>query len=167
MVTIAEIVFALVFIILMATIFSTVTNFGDSANTALEGIRESIDRAELQAYNNATVSGDTVIATINKLRETKNGLKVSYYVAELTNVTDECIFGYGAVTSDNNSNELVNSDNKSTGYYSSTAKSTYKSYNTILKPGEDGFINPVSEYKSILLFNSNGVFIGMAFEQVT
>jgi len=155
MIVIAEIAFAIVFIILMATIFKTVTSVGNNANSQLENIQRSIEEAELQSYDKTIVSGDTIISTINKMRETDTGLRLSYNI-------DGKPYGYGMLNSSgsdayNSSGEVVS------GVKVASAESSYKRYDTSLRPGDTDFISPVAEYNSNVICNSNGTVIGVYF----
>ncbi len=162
MITIAEIAFAVVFIIIMATIFRTVTNFGNNANNSLQSISKAIEDADIATYNGTTVSGDTVVSTINKLQATKNGVKMSYYVKS-SDVKDS--YGYEVINSGSGSPNILDAGgDKISGYYSKSANSDYKDYSA--KVGETGFISPVENYKSNLAFNENGVLVGIIFEEV-
>ena len=80
MITIAEIMFAIMFIVLMATLFNTVTRFGNQANNMILNIQQSIEDSDLKAYDNAIISGDAVRSLINGMKETRNGTKMSYMV---------------------------------------------------------------------------------------
>lgn len=162
-ITIAEIIFAIVFIIIMALLFNTVTNFGDSANESLTNIKQSIEDADIASYNNTTVSGDTVVSTINKLKTTKNGVKLSYYV-DLDTLADNS-FGYCTIKSGNGAKVLDSDGKELSGYTYSSAETTYVTYKG--KAGNTSeFISPVENYTSKLAFNENGVLIGMIFEKV-
>lgn len=80
LVTIAKIMFALVFIIVLAEIFTQVITFGNRSNRQLQAIENNVIEAELAPYDDTIVSGDVVIATINKLQISRNGTKMEYTV---------------------------------------------------------------------------------------
>lgn len=156
---IAGISFALVFIILMAFIFGNVVDFGNKANSNITDLKEAVIAADIEQYNDSVVSGDTVISTINKLKETKNGIKMSYAVCDGSEGSSSAwkYYGYKVLKYDS-------SVGTSGGYIGTTAASdSYTSYKTSLKPGNTGYISPVQEYKSQIVLNENGVLVGIKF----
>ena len=170
LITIAEIIFALVFIVMLAVLFTSVMNFSKDTNTKIEGLQKQIADAELESYNGGkndnnkmVVSGATVQSTINKLKTTNNGLKLSYIVKIGTSYTQ---YGHSYISSGSGSGNsaLINGLGESVGVKLGTYNDTYKTYGN-LKPGATGFISPVKEFKSQLLFNKNGVLVGIYFEQ--
>lgn len=169
-ITIAEVGFALIFVIIMAVIVSTVLGFGNKANISLSSMEQAMEEADLAIYNGQTVSGDTVTATINKLKETKNGIKMSYVVN--SNDTNGWI-AYG------NKSIVARTDSTASSlyYYNYSTQTVeeltdlqvgtsgeYASYN--IKPGEEGFISPVDEYEANLVFNTNSVVVGVMFNKI-
>lgn len=165
--TIAEIIFALVFVILMAMIFRNVIGFGNDANSTISGMREAIADADIASYDDTIVSGDTVISTVNKLKETKNGLKLSYAVCVDDNTSSSSswyTYGSGVLQFSGSSGTIHNGGNVTIDNIAAgTAFDSYKTYKLSLRPGEDGYISPVQEYKSQLAFNNNNVLIGIVF----
>ena len=90
-ITIVSIVLALVFIGILLGLFAVVDIIGETSINQAEGINKNILNSELEPYNNTLVSGDTVIATINKLKELSDGTKMSYLVC--TNKTYATVTG--------------------------------------------------------------------------
>lgn len=170
MIVIAEITFALLFIILLSLLFGKVYNFGSNANDKIEAMRAQAAETEVVPYNGTVVSGDSVISAINKLKETDTGLKMSYAVCQETSTASQSNwYYYGAEciewSGSDPEQDLVNSagdkiDNLKLG--SGTA-SGYSEYNIALRPSDEGFISPVAEYNADLAFNVNGVLVGVVF----
>lgn len=160
-IVIAELMFALVFIVVMAHIVSTVVDFGKNANNTLVAMEQAAEEADLSAYDNATISGDIVIATINKMKETNNGIKLSYLVKIGSSYKK---YGYCAINSSSGSNSLYKKGETSpiSGISVTTRQSSY-TYYSIHTPGADGFISPVEEYTSEILYNGNFAVIGILF----
>lgn len=161
-ITIAGIAFALVFVIIMALIFNNVLDFGNSANADITNIKESIASADLEQYNNKIVSGDTVASTINKMKETKDGLKMSYIVckspSESTSASNWMVFGQSAVMA-GTSNPLKHADGTNdTNLSLTSAGDRYVTYVTSSKT-----ISPVKEYKANILLSGNDVVVGIKF----
>ena len=159
---ISLIVFAMVFIVIMVTIFGGVLDIGNQNINSLTDIQNLIVEADLEGYNDTIVSGDTVISTINKLKETKNGFKLSYAVCSgaASSSGNWRYYGYGGL-------EYSSSVGASGDYIGVGESSTeYKSYKTSLKPGDSGYISPVQEYRCRVVVNINGVVSGIAFIEV-
>lgn len=166
-ITIAGILFAVIFIVALALVFKNVMGFTDTANKQLTHIQELVESADLSAYDRKVVSGDSVVSAINKLRETSNGTKMSYVVIE--NNTPTC---YGIHKFDNaqpiKSDGSVASDGDTVAYYlagevADSDFDSYKSYNK--RADEEGFISPVKEYNSYIMITSNGVAVGVVFKE--
>lgn len=155
-ITIAEIAFAVVFIMIIAVLFRTVMGFGDNANNTLNNIQKSIEDAEMQSYDNSIVSGDNVVSTINKLMETKNNVRLSYLV-------DGESYGYSVLASPGSGKVYDSAGSEISSVGTVTANSSYKKYPTSLRPGDSEFISPVAEYESQLAFNANGTLVGIIF----
>lgn len=174
-VTIAEIAFALVFVLIIAVIFSRVYNVGNTINLDIENMQETINDAGLAPYDDKTVSGDTVMSTINKMETTRNGMAMSYAVCASSGDGAQAVEGnwefyghqaIGFTSNQANAEDITLFDsngNKITGLGSAASQSTYTKYNTNLVPNENGYISPVKTYLSKLVFNKNGVLVGMAF----
>ena len=160
MITIAEIMFAIMFIVLMATLFNTVTRFGNQANNMILNIQQSIEDSDLKAYDNAIISGDAVRSLINGMKETRNGTKMSYMV-DISGTKNA--YGYKAVTTDSSAANAAydSSAQEVSGVYIKNSEADYASYNTSTEITDSSFINPVDQYETKLIFNANGIAIGI------
>lgn len=158
-ITIAGIVFSMVFIMIMASIFYVAQDYGESAHNDMMNTKQRAVAAELESYNERVVSGDTVVSTINKMKETNDGLKLSYGVCLDTPSAEGSWqwYGYGGLT--------FSSDVGSSGYYVGTQPTvtSYKLYDTTIKPGTEGYVSPTKEFKAHLISNTNGIVIGIVF----
>ena len=98
-VTIAEIGFALVFVMILSFIFYNIYGYSNDLNLDVETMQEVVNEADLAPYDNKTVSGDTVMSTINKMKEAKGGLSMSYGVCNGSTATASNwqFYGYGAL----------------------------------------------------------------------
>ena len=147
-------VFALIFVILLSVTFGHVVGFGNKANNQVYSIEQAIVEADLEQYDNKVVSGDTVISTVNKMRELKNGTKMSYAVkADGTWIA----YGHSAITA-------VGSIDTIDGAMVGAGSTDYTKYEA--QVGDPGFVSPVDSYKSKVVANENGVIIGVAFEKI-
>lgn len=158
-VTIAGIVFSMVFIMIMASIFFVAQDYGESTHNEMLNTKQRAVAAELESYNERIVSGDTVISTINKMKETTDGLKLSYGVC-VTSPSEEGNwqwYGYGGLK--------YSSESGASGYYTGTQSTvtSYKLYDTTIKPGTDGYVSPTKEFKAHLISNTNGIIVGIVF----
>lgn len=163
LITIAEIVFAVVFIILMSQIFGTVNTFGTSINTKLVNIQQSINESDMTAYDGSVVSGDSVRSMINNMKETRNGIKLSYMVV---NDASQTGYGYNAITTDTTNTALDSNGDVIENFGLQDVTSTYNKYDITTKISDDEFINPVDKYQSYLVFNANGAIVGVTFGKV-
>lgn len=85
-ITIAEIVFALIFVVILAVIMGTVTNKGNSANTKLVDTLEMTDGTSLASYaDGMTVKGETVKTAISQIKSIGGELKLQVFVDTLAN----------------------------------------------------------------------------------
>lgn len=150
---VALITFALIFVVLMSVCFGHVVGFGNKANNNISSIEMAIVDADLEQYNNKVVSGDAVISTINKMKELKDGTKMSYVVKNDSSWTS---YGHSAITA---TGGIDNIDASMVG----TGEAEYTRYTANL--GDSAFINPVDSYQSKVVGNENGVVIGIAFEK--
>ncbi len=160
-VEIVGILMALVFVGVMGVIFTNVIDFGKKAEVNMESLTESVDQAELESYNGKIVSGESVISAINKLKETPNGIKMSYVVSTTGSTTSWVGYGYQGIKYD-----ATAAGTSTYGYkigINTTAVTKYAEYNTSLEVTDSKFINPVVNYKSDIVFSKNGAILGIAF----
>lgn len=137
---IAFIIFALLFVAIMAVMNSTVLNLGTNGNKQLSTTLQTSDTASLEVYNDATVAGSTVLSAA------KNPSSISS-----TNLI------IGVVTRADTSGHK----------YDTTADdySTTSSYASVIKNDQNAIINSGSQFKSHLVYNTNGVVSGIYFIQ--
>lgn len=158
--SIAGIVFALVFIVLMSMIFMNVINFGEVANNSIERIAQVTEEANLEQYNETVVSGDTVIATINKVKETRNGIKMSYAVCNGAANSASNWTKYGYCKLDYSAEAGAGNQYTTIG----TGVTEYKTYDLTLTSSDgNGYISPVQEYTSHIITSTNGMLVGIVF----
>ena len=165
---IAEIALALAFVILMVFMFNGTLGIGRDANNRVSAIKDAVVNAELEKYNGKIVSGDTVISTINKLQTSSDGVKMTYGVCKSTTVGTTSnweFFGVQAfkAKSGTTAKEYFDGSNTAHGYLTASTKQAYKKYDLSKTVGSTGYISPVKEYTSKLVFNQNGVLIGIVF----
>ena len=153
--TITSIVFALVFILLMAMLFNSITDTGNDAVDTFGSTKEAIMYNELKAFDNKEVSGSTVINTINSMRETKSGMQMRYAVCNSTTQNSStywAYYGYGGLSF------TLTSPYITVG----APTSTYKTY-TVTDVTNTHYINEANKYTANLLKTSNGVVTGIKF----
>lgn len=157
---IAGIVFALVFVILMSLIFMNVINFGEVANNSIERITQVTEEANLEQYNETVVSGDTIIATINKVKETRNGIKMSYAVCNGAPNSASSWTKYGYCKLEYSASEGAEKKYTTIG----TGVTEYKTYDlTLTSSDSNKYISPVQEYTSHIITSTNGMIVGVVF----
>lgn len=150
LIAIVGIIFAVVFVAIMALMFFQVIDFGNETAMDLQAIEQSITDADLEPYNNTVVSGDTVISTINKMKELRDGSKLGYIVK--SGATNNQ-YGYYDITN--------GSLDSSTGFYNVNSASPNASYISIDNSLKGNFIN--KRYKANIAINKNGVVLGIVF----
>ena len=138
-ITIAEIVFALIFVVLLAVFMATINSKGNSANNQLVDVLESTDSSNVKSYTNGgTMKGSTVemaIDQINSLAGDVNTFKIM-------------------VTTHKNKDksEVYQIYTKENGYSVSDTQSDY-------------YINPKADFKCWHEINANGIITGLVFAQ--
>lgn len=157
-ITIAEIVFALIFVVILAVIMGTITNKGNSANTKLVDTLEMTDGMSLQNYDGTQVKGGAVVNAIRNGKSLGGDLKLFIWVDTGMDTTGKC-YGYGKSSGGNS----INTVNFSKSVY------TDDSYNNYTAPSSDSadYISESAEFASKLVKNSNDVIVGIYFEQIT
>jgi hypothetical protein len=159
--TIVSIVFALVFVLMLAMLFNIVSSTGNEATDTFGSTRDSIVYNEVKQFDDTEVSGATVISTINNLTENKSGTKMRYLVVNNeSSSTNKCIKVYGYIGS-----SPVTCDTVAKGkeeIKGNTPNSEYALYKVTDKTSGD-FINSSSRYKSELVKSDNDVVLGIMF----
>lgn len=136
---IAFIIFALLFVAIMAVMNSTVLNLGTNGNKQLSTTLQTSDTASLEVYNDATVAGSTVLSAA------KNPSSVSSTALKI-----------GVLT------KAAASDSAGMKVYISNADSDDNKYST---SDSSNTINAGAQFHSYLCYNDNGVVTGIAFVQ--
>lgn len=138
-ITIAEIVFALIFVVLLAVFMATINSKGNSANNQLVDVLESTDSSNVKSYpNGGTVKGSTVEMALDQISSLAGDIN-TFKIMVTTNDSDD-------------------SDDIETVYDKQT------SYN-ITNTKDSKYINPKADFKCWHEINNNGVITGLVFAQ--
>jgi hypothetical protein len=146
--TVVGIVLALVFVGLLTVIFDMITSTGNSATDTFGSTKDAIVYNELKQFDGGVVSGTTVISTINNLRESKAGTRMSYVVKNGTTYT---AYGYGGIAA-------------SSSYTVSSPGTTYTQYK-VTDVNSSGYISDSSKYSASIAKATNGTIVGIIFER--
>ena len=136
---IAFIIFALLFVAIMAVLNTSVLNMATSSNKTLTTTVTTSDSSSLNVYDNTSVYGSTVQECAKK----PNSI-VSSSLSVLVCTTGS-----------------MDDSSGSGGYVAYTGDNPYNENNA----GNPAYINPNSMFNSNLLTNSNGVTVGILFYQ--
>lgn len=159
-ITIAGIVFALIFVVLLAIMMGTITNKTNSANTKLVDTLEMSDGMDLANYENTMIKGSSVENAIKNGKSLGGNLKLFFYVE--TGEGSEEVYGYGTKSGSAMSG-LKMSDGSS--FNKSVARSNvYKSYGQNDSTKKD-YINESAEFNSYTIKNENNVTVGLYLKQ--
>ena len=140
--TITGIVFALIFVVILSVMMSTITTKGNDANTQLVDTLEMTSNANLDLYEHgASVKGEQVINAIKNVRNLGGDVKMVITVKTKANSTDGAKYGY---TEDGNG-DIV-------------------SYN-VTDSSDKNYINASAQFKCERNENGNGVVTGLTFTQ--
>lgn len=134
---IAFIVFALLFVAIIAVINTSILNMGTNANKTLSTTVQTSNSSTMELYNNTKISGDTVAAAAKNPNSLANTSMTIYVVTKAKNALPTKA-GEG----------LYSNDNK------------YQA-----KSGDPNYINSSAQFDSYLLQNDNGVTSGVLFIQ--
>lgn len=134
---IAFIVFALLFVAIIAVINTGILNMGTNANKTLSTTVQTSNSSTMELYNDTRISGDTVASAAKNPNSLANTAMKIYVVTKATHVMPT---------------------NKETGLYDNDNKYQAKS-------GADNYINSSAQFESHLLQNGNGVTSGVLFIQ--
>lgn len=138
-ITIAGIVFALIFVVLLAVMMGTITTKANSANSKLVDTLEMTDNTSLSIYDGKVVKGESVISAIQNIKNIGGGMKLQITVK--TKSGDSKDYGYVG-----NNDEITEYD--------------------ITDPKNLNYINPSANFQSELSKGPNDVVTGIAFTQV-
>lgn len=164
-ITIAGIVFALIFVVILAVMMGTITNKANNANNKLTDTLEMSDGLDLASYDNTMMKGSSVINAIKNGKSLGGQSKLWIYVENKNTDPDgEQIYGYGSDSGTNALSGLVYTDGNSFGktVYPST---TYRGYSEP-KPDDADYINEQAEFESKVVKNDNDVVVGIYFKQI-
>ena len=134
---IAFIVFALLFVAIIAVINTGILNMGTNANKTLSTTVQTSNSSTMELYNDTKISGDTVASAAKNPNSLANTAMKIYVVTKATHVMPT---------------------NKETGLYDNDNKYQAQS-------GADNYINSSAQFESHLLQNGNGVTSGVLFIQ--
>lgn len=144
-ITIAEIVFALIFVVLLAVFMATINSKGNSANNQLVDTLEATDSSNVKSYpNGGTVKGSTVEMALDQI----NSLAGEVNTFTITVKTQ--------LNPDNHEDTEGDTGN---GIY--TKGSTYNVTNS----KNINYINSKADFKCEHVTNENGIIIGLTFTQ--
>lgn len=138
-ITIAGIVFALIFVVLLAVMMGTITTKANSANSKLVDTLEMTDNTSLSIYDGKVVKGESVISAIQNIKNIGGGMKLQIDVKTKSGVSTP--YGY------------VGNDDTITEY-------------EITDPKDSNYINPSANFQSELSKGKNDVVIGITFTQI-
>lgn len=133
---IAFIVFALLFVAIIAVINTGILNMGTNANKTLSTTVQTSNSSTMELYNKTKIAGDTVAAAAKNPDSLANTSMTVYVVTKAQNGLGE----------------------KKQGIYDNSNKYQAKS-------NDDWYINSSAQFDSYLLQNSNGVTSGILFIQ--
>ena len=171
--TIAKVVFALVFVIVLAVLVSVIMGKMSSSTTKLTNTLEATDATTVDAYDDTTIKGSEVITVLNAGQSMGGDSKLAFIVNNKNTDADglKC-YGYGDF-SDVASDECFEKDLSTAipyAYHTTTKKGiatkadTYVQYNQTDSRKAD-YISTSASYKSTLLYNKNGALKGIIFVQ--
>lgn len=165
-ITIAGIVFALIFIVLLAVMMSTVTEKTNTANAQMVDTLAMTEGTDLNTMDGSTVRGNMVTSTI-KNGKSDSGKDKMFYVVTTGGAggTTTTYYGYGE---DGSSMEVFDKNGENLDYTEAisgyTPSSTYVSYN-VTDTSRADYINEKSAYNAHVLYSKNGVAVGVHFLQ--
>lgn len=140
-ITIAEIVFALIFVILLALFMSTISSKGNSANTQLINTLEQTSNTGTSSYDGVEMKGEAVKNAIKNIKTIGGDTKLEVKVHTLDD-PEGASYGY------------IGNETTLTPYEGITAK-------------DPQYINPNADFKSTLIYNNNDIVIAIHFAQIT
>lgn len=164
-ITIAGIVFALIFVVLLAVMMGTITNKANSANTKLVDTLEMSDGMELANYDNTTVKGSSVINAIKNGKSIGGDLKLFMYV-ETNEDTAGKVYGYGSSSGSGTALTGLKLDSVDGPAFGKTvSKSTSYAVYAESNSKAANYISESGDFDSSILLNPNGVTVGLYFSQ--
>ena len=158
--TIISILISLVFISGLIMLFSIINK--EVKNTANEAVslNNQIEMSEFEPYNHKIVSGDTVVATINKFRRSRAGVDMSYAICKTSTASSTSsnwsFYGvhkmkyFGSSSTDSSYSIQSYYTDSIIGYISTnTTLTSYTTIgNSVIKP-TDKYLAEVAMYRGI------------------
>ena len=145
-ITIAEIVFALVFVVMLAIFMATINSKGNDANTNLVNTLESTTGTSISNYENLDKVKGTVV---------ENAVKNYTTISSTSKITIAVQTRAMAKTGSEYLYALYGYDGVGNTHPAYNAKSTY-----------DWYINPTADFLVEVIKNNNDVAVGIAFKQI-
>lgn len=137
-ITIAAIVFALVFVLILAVMMGTITNKANTANTQLADTLNMTANTGVDQYNNVVLKGESVISAIKNVKTIGGDLKLKVTVKT-----------------------GMNTSGQSYGYLDDGSFAEYKP----LPSSDNNYISPSSEFQSEVVNNANDIATEIVFTQ--
>lgn len=159
-IAIAGIVFALIFIVLLAVMMSTVTEKTNTANAQMVDTLAMTEGTDVSQLDGEDVKGNYVISTINN-GKTSSGEKMAYLVK--TRASDDYVY-YGYGSDSGNNVDITDESAAETGISQVGMGNEYKSYN-ITDSSSPDYVNETDVFILNVLKNNNDVVVGVAFTQ--
>ena len=155
----ACIVFALIFVVILAVMMGTISQKGNDANTQLVDTLNSVSGLDLSSYDGKTMKGNVVVNAINNNNNSSS--KLFYYVK--TAAGDTSVYGYATKNDSGDISGEYKNDENSDVTIRVDASTSFKDYTP--SPNDAYHINEEANFKSYLIRNLNDVVIGIYFEQ--
>lgn len=157
-IAIAAIVFALVFVLILAVMMGTITNKANTANTQLSDTLNMTGGTGLERYDNTEVNGQTVIDACKNASAIGGNSKLIIAV-KTTAASSNAIYGYGT------SGGSSIGDAGDSGSVSASPDTKWHAYDASAAD-EKNVINSNAQFSSKLIVNKNGVTTGILFTQL-
>lgn len=152
-ITIAEIVFALIFVVLLAVFMATINSKGNSANNQLVDVLESTDSSNVKSYpNGGTVKGSTVEMALDQINSLSGDVN-DFFISVKTSgkdVTHPTASTYKTLAGSTTSDDSI--------YFKG------ESYN-VSNSKDNNYINAKADFLCQHVTNDNGIIIGLTFTQ--
>lgn len=164
--TISGIVFALLFVVILSIMMGIITSKSNDATAQLTETLGGAENISLSKYDDADIKGNSVTAAISSGKSMSVDSKMFFLVKTLSG--DVSCYGYGSKTDGTALSNLVYMKDGTLEPFTETVNSvtTYKDYSG-KSSSDDSYINEKADFHSYLVENSNGVTLGIYFEQIT
>lgn len=164
-ITIAEIVFALVFVVLLAVFMATINSKGNDANNQLVNVLGNTGTGTIESFQSlegTTCKGTVVVdAATNYHNLTNDGTKIQVKVVTGRDGKTVRYYGYLTMTGTLSSNETQLNKEKAAQIKKGDEIGKYN------KPASNAkdYINPNGDFEIKVESNSNGVLSSLIFTQ--